>query len=227
MGGGAGRARQPGDDVAGAGPARPAAQKKTLIARERDEAERAAWRAGLAGLDPADFVFLDETSTPTTLTPTRARAPRGERAVGRVPRGRREQVTLIAALTPGGLEAPVLLPGALDRLAFDAWVEQALVPCLRPGQTVLLDNLSVHRSARARDLVEAAGCRLIPLPRYSPDLNPIEPAFAKLKGALRRAEARSFEELVAAAGPALDAVTPADAGGFFAAAGYPLTGQVL
>jgi transposase len=226
VGGRAGRGRQPGDDVAGAGQAGAAAQKKTLIARERDEAERAAFGAAVAGLAPADLVFLDETSTPTTLTPLRARAPRGERAVGRVPRGRREQVTLIAALTPHGIAAPVLLPGALDRPAFDAWVEQELVPALRPGQTVLLDNLSVHRSAAARRLVEAAGCAWRHLPRYSPDLNPIEHAFAKLKQALRRAEARDFEALVAATKPAIEAVSPGDVRGFYAAAGYPLPGQL-
>lgn len=181
----------------------------------------------MAGLDPAGFVFLDETSTPTTLTPLRARAPRGERAVGAVPRGRREHVTLIAALTPDGIAAPVLLPGALDGDAFAAWVEQELVPCLRPGRTVLLDNLSVHKNARARRLIEAAGCALRPLPRYSPDFNPIEPAFAKLKQALRRAEARSLEALVAAATPAAEAITPADARAFFADAGYPLPEQLL
>jgi transposase len=147
--------------------------------------------------------------------------------VGRIPRGRREQVTLIAALTPAGIAAPVLLPGALDGAAFAAWVEQELVPSLRPGQVVVRDNLSVHKSARARALVEGAGCRLLPLPRYSPDFNPIEHAFAKLKRALRRAEARDFEALVAAAKPAIEAVTPADARGFFAAAGYPLPGQLL
>jgi transposase len=171
-------------------------------------------------------VFLDETSTPTNLTPRRARSPRGERAVGRVPRGRRGQVTLIAALTPAGLAAPVLLPGALDRPAFEAWVAQQLVPALRPGQTVVLDNLSVHKSARARRLVEAAGCRLRFLPRYSPDFNPIELAFAKLKQALRRAGARTFDALVAAAKPAIEGVTPADARAFFAAAGYPLPAQL-
>jgi transposase len=181
----------------------------------------------VAGLDPADLLFLDETSTPTTLTPLRARAPRGERAVGRVPRGKREQVTLIAVLAPAGVAAPMLLPGALDGAAFAVWVERQLVPVLRPGQTVLLDNLSVHENARARRLVEAAGCRLRFLPRYSPDLNPIEHAFAKVKGALRKAEARTFDALVAAAGPAIAAVTAADARACFAAAGYPLPEQLL
>jgi transposase len=176
----------------------------------------------VADLDPAELVFLDETSTPTTLTPLRARAPRGQRAVGRVPRGRRTQVTLIAALTPAGIVAPMLLEGALDRPAFDAWVEHVLVPALRPGQTVLCDNLSVHKSARARRLVEAAGCDLRFLPRYSPDCNPIEPAFGAVKHDLRRAEARTVDALTEAAKPAIEAVTPADAHAFFAYAGYPL-----
>ncbi len=179
----------------------------------------------MARLDPADLVFLDETSTPTTLTPLRARAPRGERAVGAVPRGRWEQVTLVCALTPAGMAAPMLLPGALDRDAFDTWVAQELVPALRPGQTVLLDNLSVHKSATARRLVAAAGCELRHLPTYSPDMNPIEQAFAKVKAGLRRAEARTFDALVTAAKPALDAVTAADVGGFYRDAGYPLDGQ--
>jgi transposase len=205
-----------------AAPPRPPAQKKTLIARERDEAARSAWRAEAAGLDPADLVFLDETSTPTTMTPARARAPRGERAVGRVPRGRWEAVTLLAALTPDGFGASVLLEGAVDGDAFEAFVAQVLVPALRPGQTVVLDNLSVHRRAAARARIEAAGCALRFLPTYSPDFNPIEQAFAKVKQRLRRAEARSYPALLAAAGAALAAVTPADARAFFADCGFPL-----
>jgi transposase len=212
--------------VPAAGQARAPAQKKTLIARERDEAERDAFRESLAGLDPAALLFLDETSAPTTLTPVRARAPRGERAVGRVPRGRRTQVTLIAALAPTGVVAPMLLEGALDRLAFDAWIGTQLVPALRPGQTVLCDNLSLHKSATARRLVEAAGCALRFLPRSSPDLNPIEPAYAKVKQALRRAEARTVDALETAAKPALAAVTAADARAFFADAGYPFPAQL-
>ena len=120
-----------------------------------------------------------------------------------------------------------MLPGAVDRAAFEAFVEQMLAPALRPGQTVVLDNLSVHKSAKARAPIEAAGCELRFLPRYSPDRNPIEHAFAKRKQALRRAEARSFEAIAAALGPAMAAVTPADARAFFAAAGYPLDGHNL
>ena len=193
---------------------------------------RAAWREEWADRDPAGVVFLDETSTPTTLTPTRARAPRDERAVGRVPRGRVprgrvprgrwEAVTLLAALTPAGMGPSLVLPGALDRDAFEAYVERVLVPILRPGQTVVLDNLSVHKRARARQLVEAAGCALRFLPTSSPDLNPIEPAFAKLKGRLRRAEARTFGAVADALSAAYPAVTAADCRGFYRDAGYNL-----
>lgn len=210
-----------------AGPVRTDAQKKTLIARERDETERAAWRAAVASIDPARLVFLDETGTPTRLTPLRARAPRGQRAVGRVPRGRWTTVTLLATLTPQGIGPALLIDGATDRSVFETFVEQVLVPALRPGQVVALDNLSVHKSARARDLIAAAGCQLLFLPRYSPDCNPIELAFAKIKQVLRRAEARSFETLVAAAGSALAAITPADARAFFATSGFPLSAQLL
>lgn len=171
--------------------------------------------------DPADLIFLDETSTPTTLTPTRARAPRGVRAVGRVPRGRWHSITLVATLTATGPGPAVVLPGALDRLAFDTYVAEVLVPGLRSGQTVILDNLSVHKSATARKLIEAAGCQLRFLPTYSPDCNPIELAFAKLKQHLRRAQARSFDAVVTATGTALATITPADATAFFTAAGYP------
>ena len=198
-----------------------------MIARERDEAERAAWRAEHAALDPAALVFLDETGTPTTLALRRAHAPRGQRAVGRVPQGRWHAVTLLASLTRDGVGASVVLPGALDRDAVDTYVAELLAPALRPGQVVVLGTLSVHTSVRARRLIEAAGCRLRFLPRSSPDLNPIELACAKLQQALRRAEARSVDALVVAIGAATAAVTPADARAFFAAAGYPTTGHLL
>ena len=176
----------------------------------------------MTGVDAADLVFLDETSTPTTLTPRYARAPRGERAVGHVPRGRWHSITLVATLTPTRMGPSLVLDGALDRDAFDAYVERILVPDLRAGQTVVLDNLSVHKSARARELIEAAGCQLRFLPTYSPDLNPIEQAFAKLKGRLRRAEARSFDAVADAIGTAYLAVTAQDCRGFYRDAGYNL-----
>jgi len=173
-------------------------------------------------VNPSDLIFLDETSTPTTLTPLYARAPRGERAVGRVPRGQRTAVSLLAALTPDGLGPGLQLPGAVDRMAFDAFIEQALVPSLRPGQIVVLDNLSVHKSARARTAIEAVGCELRFLPTYSPDFNPIEQAFAKLKTALRRVAARTPDAVMTATTALWDNITPADARAFYRAAGYNL-----
>lgn len=176
----------------------------------------------MAAVDPAALVFLDETSTPITLTPLRARAPRGQRAGGRVPRGQRPHISWLATLTPTGIGESLLVRGAVDRLVFEAFVAQVLVPSLRPGQLVVLDNLSVHKSARAKVLIEAAGCQLVFLPTYSPDLNPIEQAFAKTKQALRRVGARSWESVVAAIGQTLLTITPADARAFFADAGFLL-----
>lgn len=192
-----------------------------MVARERDEAARATWRAQMAAIAPADLVVLDETQTPTSLTPLRARAPRGGRAVGRVPRGHRPHIAWLATLTADGLGARVVVPGPIDGRAFDAFVQQVLVPALRPGQLVVLDNLSVHKRPRARAAIETAGCRLVFLPTYSPDCNPIELAFAKTKTALRRAEARSFEAVVTALAAILPTITPTEAQAFFRAAGYP------
>jgi len=171
-------------------------------------------------------VFVDESGTHTALTPLRARAPRGERAVGSAPRNHGANVTLLAALTPAGLGPAMVVPGAADRPAFETYVEHFLVPSLRPGQVVVLDNLSVHKGPRTQALIAAAGCRLLFLPAYSPDFNPIEEAFAKLKHALRQAGARTFEALMDALRDALNAVTAADAHGFFTHCGYPLPDQL-
>jgi len=213
--------------VPGAPAPRLAAQKKTLTARERDEAARAAWREAAAALAPADLLFLDETGTHTAMTRRRARSPRGERARGVVPRNHGPNATLLAVLGPRGIATAVSIPGATTRPVFDGFVAELLVPTLRPGQTVVLDNLSVHKSARAHELVEAAGCRLLFLPPYSPDLNPIESVFAKVKASLRGAAARGHADLLAATKAALDAVTPADAAGCYAACGFPLPLQPL
>jgi transposase len=130
-------------------------------------------------------------------------------------------------LAPTGIAAALVVEGAADGPSFTAYVREVLVPALRPGQVVVLDNLSVHKSAAARALVEAAGCRLLFLPAYSPDFNPIELAFAKLKQALRRAAARTDDALVEAIGVALATVTAADARAFFAHCGFPLRDQLL
>jgi len=174
----------------------------------------------MADLRPDDLIFLDETATPTTLTPTRARAPRGVRAVDRVPHRRREQISWLATLTSRGIGESLLVRGAVDRGVFDAFIADQLVPTLRPGQVVVADNLAVHKSAHARAAIEAAGCRVLFLPTYSPDYNPIEQAFAKCKQALRRLGPRSFTAVAEAVGTALASVTAADAAAFYRDAGY-------
>lgn len=213
---------QPGDHVASTRASRVAAQKKSLIAAERDEAARAAWRAEATTLNPADLVFVDETSTHTALTRRRSRAPRGERAVGRAPRNHGPNVTLLATLTPEGIGPAVAIPGAVDGAAFVAYAEHILAPSLRPGQVVILDNLSAHTREEARTAVEAVGARLLFLPAYSPDFTPIELAFAKIKEHLRAAAERTPEGLFAATAAAIDAVSATDAQGFYAHCGFPL-----
>jgi len=176
----------------------------------------------MAALTAQELIFLDETSTPVNMTPLRARSPRGSRAVGRVPHGRRTQVTLLATLSAQGLGPGLQFTGALDQSTFETFVATSLAPTLRPGQTVVLDNLAVHKSARARSLIEAAGCQLLFLPTYSPDFNPIEQAFAKLKHLLRQAETRTVETIITATQQAYPRITPGDAHGFFRSAGYNL-----
>jgi transposase len=138
------------------------------------------------------------------------------------PRNHGPNVTLLAALTPDGIGPSLVVAGAVDRPAFEAFVAEFLVPSLRPGQVVVWDNLGVHKGERARRLIEDAGCDLRFLPPYSPDFSPIEPAFAALKVDLRRAEARTEAALLPAIGDGLDAITPAHARAFFAHCGYPL-----
>jgi transposase len=147
--------------------------------------------------------------------------------VGRAPRNYGPNATLLAALAPGGIGPAFVLEGAADGASVALCVRALLAPSLRPGQVVVMDNLSAHKGAATRALIEAAGCRLLFLPPYSPDLNPIEHAFAKLKQLLRRAAARTFDALVAAIGEAIDAVTPADARGCFAHCGFALPDQLL
>ncbi|HEY8600679.1 MAG TPA: IS630 family transposase [Thermomicrobiales bacterium] len=222
----AGRARGGADDL-GAAAAAPArqdhAQKRSLIAAERDEAKRAAWRAAAVDLDPAALVFLDESGTHVAMTPRYARAPRGQRAYGRAPHNRGDNVTLVATLTPAGPGPAMTLAGALDGPAFGAYVRECLAPALRPGQIVVLDNLAVHKNAAARRLIEARGCRLLFLPPYSPDYNPIELAFAKLKAALRRSAARTRADRERAIALALDRLAPAETRSWFRRCGFPLT----
>ncbi len=166
-------------------------------------------------------MFVDETGFNTSMARLRARAPRGERAYGKVPRNRGKNQTLIASITlERGMGESVAMEGATDAEAFEAYVEHFLAPTLQEGQVVVLDRLGAHRTQRAKELVEARGAELVFLPSYSPDLNPIEEAFSKIKGSVRKAGARTREALVEAIGRALAAVTPEDAAGWFGHAGY-------
>jgi transposase len=175
----------------------------------------------VAALDPATLDFVDESCTPISLTRASGRAPRGQRAVGRVPRNHDPVISLVAALGLDGLsQAAMTLPGPIDTAAFAVFVEQELVPRLRPGQVVVLDNLSVHKSVRIRELIEASGCQLLFLPAYSPDFAPIEQVFSKVKAYLRGVGARTQDRLEAAISAALARITPADARGWFRHCGY-------
>lgn len=228
MGGGPRHAGQHRDDEPGhRRPLRLDAQKKSLSASERDEAARAAWRERAAPVDPARFVWVDETGSHIALTPTHARAPRGKRARGSVPRNRGRATTTIAALTLGGMGPALLLEGGVDGAAFEAYVAHRLAPTLRPGQIVVLDNLTAHRGERVRQAIEAQGASVWFLPAYSPDLTPIEEAFSKFKALLRRAAARTREALADAIRAALAAITPGDACGWYTHCGYPPQDQDL
>ena len=165
-------------------------------------------------------MFLDETWASTNMTPARGRAPRGQRCVGHVPHGHWHTTTFVCALSSRGLVAPLVLDGAIDGASFVAWVEQCLVPELRRGDLVIMDNLGSHKVAGVRAAVEAAGARVMYLPPYSPDLNPIEQVFAKLKALLRRAAARTVDSLWSMVGQLLDAFSPAECRSYLRHCGY-------
>jgi transposase len=154
------------------------------------------------------------------LTPRYARAPKGERARGKAPRNLGKNVTLISSITPEGMGASVSIEGSSDTHSFGLYMREVLAPRLRSGQIVLMDNLSVHRSGWVRDLIEEKGCQLWLLPSYSPDMNPIEEAFSKVKALLRKAKARTLEALFEATAEALRAVSADDARGYFEHCGY-------
>jgi transposase len=190
-------------------------------ASERDEFLRVAWRALVAGrLDGRRFVFVDECSTNTSLSPIYGWSRRGQRACFEVPRNWGANVTLLSSMSLSGMGPSMAVEGPTTREIFEAYIERVLSPSLKPKQIVVMDNLSSHKGSRIRELIEGRGCELLYLPPYSPDLNPIEEAFAKLKTLLRRAGARTRETLMEAMGRALDAVTASDARGFFEHRGY-------
>jgi transposase len=183
-------------------------------------AAREAWFEAQPDLDPARLVFVDETWTATNMARTRGRCPRGERLRSPVPHGHWKTTTLVAGLRLSGIAAPFVLDGPINRDTFQAYVDQVLVPELAPGDVVVMDNLGSHKGPAVRAAVEAAGARLLFLPPYSPDFNPIEMAFAKLKALLRKAAERTVEGLWTTIGRLVDAVTPNECANFFAAAGY-------
>lgn len=173
-----------------------------------------------------EYVFLDESSTRLYMTPLYARSPKGQRAIAVVPK-RSANITLIAAMGKQGMQAPMTLEGSLDGDAFEVYVERVLVPTLKPGQTVILDNLRVHENTKAKTLIEGAGCSLCFLPTYSPDLTPIECGLSKIKTILRSLAATTSKTFDRAIKLALDAVSPKDVRGFFLNCGYKISGQPL
>ncbi len=180
-----------------------------------------------AAVEPERLVFVDEMGTHTSLAPVYGYAPRGVRLYLPVSRNRGKNTTLLSSITVGGMGPSLAVEGATTARVFETYVEKVLVPELHVGQIVVMDNLGAHRPKRIRELIEGQGCKLLYLPAYSPDYNPIEEAFAKIKNLLRKAAASSKEALIDALGAALSAVSAADARGYFEHAGYCPIGQLL
>ena len=195
-----------------------------MVASERDRPDvarrRIQWVNRQSQIDPARLVFIDETWTKTNMEPLRGWAPQGERLMAKVPHGHWKTTTFIAALRHDRIDAPWLIDGPINGEGFRTYVEKVLVPTLRPGDLVILDNLGSHKGKAIRQALRAAGAKLFFLPKYSPDLNPIEQVFAKLKHLLRKAAARTVEALVAAIGELLGAYTAEECANYFAHAGY-------
>ena len=181
---------------------------------------RARWKARQAGVDPARLVFIDETWAKTNMAPLRGWGPKGQRLIGKAPHGRWRTLTFLAALRVDRIDAPCVFNGPINGQRFLAWVEQFLVPTLRPGDIVVMDNLGSHKAKAVWHAIRAAGARRLFLPPYSPDLNPIEQAFAKLKHWLRRARARSIDEVHASIARIINRFPPDQCAAFFRNAGY-------
>jgi transposase len=194
------------------------------VAGERDRPDvarrRAQWTKYQDRIEPKRLVFIDETWTRTNMAPLRGWAPRGQRFVAKVPHGRWKTTTFLAALRLDRIDAPWLLEGPIDGESFRTYVERVLVPTLGDGDVVIMDNLGSHKAKAVRDLIRSTGAKLFFLPKYSPDLNPIEQVFAKLKHLLRKANARSVEAICAALGEILHAFTPQECANYFSNSGY-------
>jgi transposase len=200
--------------------ARVVAQKKSLIASERDAWNRACFALLQQDLPADELVVLDEFGSNLDMTPRYGRAPSGQRALASIPRNTPINTTTIAALTTQGMGPALVVEGGVDRATFECYIEQILAPTLRRGQVVILDNLSAHTGPRVAELLAQRGCTPLYLPTYSPDFSPIELAFAKVKPILRRAVARTREALLVAIAAALESITAADAQAFFRHCGY-------
>ncbi len=200
--------------------------KKTLHAAEQDRPDVAAARADLKAEQPAlnaqRLVFIDETAVTTKMVRHYGRSPRGERLVAKVPHGHWKTLTLVAALCIDGVTAPYVIDGAMDGATFVAYVEQVLAPTLAKGDIVFMDNLRTHKVQGVREAIAAVGATVRYLPAYSPDLNPIEQAFAKLKAALRKAAARTVTALIKLIGKLIKAFAPDECANYFRHAGYEI-----
>lgn len=188
------------------------------IARRREQ-----WKKYQGRLDPRRLVFIDETWAKTNMTPIRGWAPRGQKLIARAPFGHWRTLTFLAALRHDRIDAPCVLDGPINGLSFTAWVEQFLVPTLAPGDIVIMDNLGSHKGVAVRKAIRAVGAKLLYLPPYSPDLNPIEQVFAKLKLLLRKAAERSVEATWQRIGTLLDAFPPHECTNYFRNSGYAST----
>ena len=195
-----------------------------MVAGERDRPDvarrRAQWIKYRHRIDPCRLVFIDETWTKTNMAPLRGWGPRGTRLVGKVPHRRWQTTTFLAALRHDRIDAPWLLEGPIDGESFTIYVAKVLVPTLQPGDIVIMDNLGSHKGRIIRRLIRSAGAKLLFLPKYSPDLNPIEQVFAKLKHLLRKACARTVEGLCVAIGELLGAFTKDECASYFKNSGY-------
>lgn len=181
---------------------------------------RVAWKANQGLLDPSHLVFIDETGTSTNMTRLRGRCRRGQRLIGKVPHGHWKITTFVAGLRCDAITAPFVIDKPMNSAIFRTYLERCLVPTLEPGDIVVMDNLSSHKSEEVRELIEGAGASLLYLPPYSPDLNPIEQAFAKLKAHLRAAQERSIPVLWDRIGAILDSFPATECQNFFRHAGY-------
>jgi transposase len=176
-------------------------------------------------LDASRLVFVDEMGTNTSLSAVYGWAKKGERAHCSVPRNRGKNTTVLSSMSEEGMGPSLAVEGATTARVFETYVERVLAPTLRKGRVVVMDNLSAHKGERVRELIEQRGCELLYLPPYSPDFNPIEEAFSKIKGLLRKAETSSRETLLEAIGAAISALSAKDAHGFFEHCGYRVMAQ--